>query len=126
MHPGQAVRIGDLVVRLKACETTADWEADKLTGAFVQVIVHSADDKWRKVFSGWVFKETPSLNVVQHPIYDVWTKDCTMRHPETGPDTVTLSGGDDGSPRRSSARKSPAAAAAPERPPETAASSNAI
>ena len=108
LHPGQAVRLGDAVVRVKACETTADWEADKLTGAFVQVIVRGADDKWRKYFSGWLFRESPSLNVVQHPIYDVWAKDCTMRHADVGPDTVVI---DDGAApgsvgKRSIAKKS--------------------
>ncbi len=130
MRPGQAVRIGDLVVRLKACETTADWEADQLTGAFVQVIVKNATGaNWRKVFSGWIFKESPSLNVVQHPIYDVWTKACTMRHAEVGPDTVTLTG-DAGSAsgKPSNAPKLPVAKGnAPDIPAApTAASSNAI
>ncbi len=129
MKPGQAVRIGDLVVRLKACETSADWEADQLTGAFVQVIVHGADDHWRKVFSGWLYKESPSLNAVEHPIYDVWAKACKMRHAEIGPDTVTVDAGSDASGgKRSNAPKSPDAAAAGPDPitPETAASSNAI
>ena len=26
-------------------------------------------------------RESPSLNVVEHPVYDVWVKDCTMRFP---------------------------------------------
>jgi hypothetical protein len=129
MKPGQAVRIGDLVVRLKACETTADWEADQLTGAFVQVIVkNTTGPNWRKVFSGWLYKESPSLNIVQHPVYDVWTKACTMRHADVGPDTVTVaaeSGG--GSGRRSSAPKSADAGADTVMPPaETAGSSNAM
>jgi hypothetical protein len=108
MKPGEAVRIGDLVVRLKACETTAPWEAESYTGAFVQVIVHGSDEKWRKVFSGWLYKESPSLNVVEHPIYDVWTKACAMRHPETGPDTIVVHGGETGSSSgtRSNAKKS--------------------
>lgn len=108
MKPGQAVRIGDLVVRLKACETTAPWEPEHYTGAFVQVIVHGSDDKWRKYFSGWLFKESPSLNVVEHPIYDVWTKACAMKHPEGGPDTIVVRGDDSAANERSSAKKSPA------------------
>jgi hypothetical protein len=131
LKPGQGVRIGDIVVRLKACETTADWESDKLTGAFVQVIVkNTTGPNWRKVFSGWLFKETPSLNVVEHPVYDVWAKACTMRHAEIGPDTVTVAGEEregSGSGRRSSAPKSPAEpGSAPEATPETAESSDAI
>lgn len=131
LKPGQGVRIGDLVVKLKACDTTADWEADKLTGAFVQVIVkNTIGDKWRKVFSGWLFKETPSLNVVEHPVYDVWAKDCTMRHADFGPDTVTLTGeasGEASSGKRSKAPKSGGGDEAEPAPAiDTAASNDAI
>ncbi len=108
MKPGDAVRIGDAVIRLKACDQTEPWEREQLTGGFVQLITRGADNKWRKVFSGWLYKETPSLNVVEHPIYDVWVKACAMRHPDIGPDTVVLSGNDSGDPAtRPKARKSP-------------------
>jgi hypothetical protein len=106
MKPGEAVRIGDVVIRVKACETSAPWEVEKLTGAFVQVIVHGSDDKWRRAFSGWLFKESPSLNVVEHPIYDVWTKDCAMRHPDTGPDTLVVRGGEAPKEKKSGSRRS--------------------
>lgn len=128
LKPGQAVRIGDVVVRLKACETTAPWETEAYTGAFVQLIVLGSDEKWRKIFSGWLYKESPSLNLVEHPIYDVWTKACTMRHPDTGPDTLVVRGGDTrASGGASKARKS--AESAPESPTpsrESAADSNTI
>lgn len=114
MKPGEAVRMGDLVIRLRACDQTEPWEADKLTGAFVQVIVkNTVGANWRKVFSGWLFKETPSINTVEHPVYDVWVKACTMRHPDAGPDTVVLNGEAAGKPV-SKARKSGAGAASPE------------
>ena len=127
LKPGQATRLGDVVIRLRACEQTAPWEQDQLTGSFVQLDVRGIDGHWRRAFSGWLYKERPALNVVQHPIYDVWTKSCTMSWPETGPDTATLP-----SPTaagRSSAKKSPAAAGAAtaEEPttPSSAAESNA-
>ena len=84
LRPGQAVRVGDVIVRLRACETTAPWEIQQLTGAFVQLDVRGADGQYRRVFSGWLYKESPSLNVVEHPIYDVWPKSCAMTHPEGG------------------------------------------
>lgn len=121
MKPGQAVRIGDVVVRLKACETTAPWEQEAYTGAFVQLIVQGSDDKWRKIFSGWLYKESPSLNVVEHPIYDVWTKACTMRHPDTGPDTSVIRG----EPRASLGKASKASKSA-EPEAESADDSNVI
>ena len=92
MKPGEGIRIGDIVVRLRACETTAPWEQEKWTGAFVQVITRQSNEKWRRTFSGWLYKESPSINVVEHPIYDVWVKDCQMRHPEVGPDTIVARG----------------------------------
>ena len=128
LKPGQAVRLGDTVVRLRACERTAPWEAEDLTGAFVQFDVRGTDQRWRRAFSGWLYKERPALNVVQHPIYDVWVKSCATAFPDKGADTVVLEGGS--APSRSSARKSPAPApdSASERPsePDSAAPSNSI
>lgn len=92
LRPGQAIRVGDVVVRLRACDTTAPWEDQKLTGAFVQTDVRNRDGTWRRAFSGWLYKESPSLNVVEDPVYDVWPKSCTMAHPDIGPDTIRVSG----------------------------------
>ncbi len=85
MKPGQAIRAGDVIVRLRACETAAPWEVQRLTGAFVQVDVRNPQGQFQRVFSGWLYKETPSLNVVEHPIYDVWPKSCAMTHPGAAP-----------------------------------------
>ena len=90
MKPGDALRVGNVIVRLRACETTAPWEPEALTGAFLQLDVQGtgADERFRRAFSGWVYKETPSLNVVEHPVYDVWPKSCAMTHPGAGADTL--------------------------------------
>lgn len=81
LKPGQAMRVKDVTVRLRACETSAPWEAEKLTGAFVQMDVRRTDGKWVRRFSGWLYKESPSLNVVEDPVYDVWPKSCAMIWP---------------------------------------------
>ena len=83
---GDARRIGNVVVKLATCEKTLPWERPTEVGAFVQLYVEerpsvSQSPAWRKVFSGWLFKNSPSLNVVEHPIYDVWVKDCAMKFP---------------------------------------------
>lgn len=121
MKPGEAVRLGDIVLRLRACEQTAPWEPEHLTGAFVQFDVEQPDKSWRRFFSGWLFKERPALNIVQHPIYDVWTKSCAMTFPSGGDDAVVVT---DPS-ARSSAKKSAAPdadnAASPDATPPTGA-----
>jgi hypothetical protein len=87
LKPGEAIRFGKVVVRLRACEKTAPWENYPDQGAFVQLLVNERPpgttdaERWRSVFSGWLFKENPAANVVEHPIYDVWVKACKMSFP---------------------------------------------
>ena len=116
MMPGQALRIRDVIVRLRACETTAPWESPPLTGAFIQLDVEQPDQSWRRVFSGWLYKESPSLNVVEHPVYDVWPKSCTMSWPGA-PGEVAAAPSKSAEPAasmRSSAKKS--ARGSPDKP----------
>jgi hypothetical protein len=86
MKPGESRRIGNIVVRLSACEKTAPWEPNPEEGAFVQVLVREraaggSNLEWRRIFSGWLFRNAPAVNVVEHPIYDVWVKSCAMSFP---------------------------------------------
>jgi hypothetical protein len=87
LKPGEAIRLGKVVVRLRACEKTAPWETYPDEGAFVQLLVNERPpgtieaERWRRVFSGWLFKENPAANIVEHPIYDVWVKACRMSFP---------------------------------------------
>ncbi len=127
LKPGQAVRVGDVIVRLSACEQTAPWEQQTLTGGFVQLDVQNVDRHWQRVFSGWLYKERPQLNVVLHPVYDVWIKSCAMSFPGTGP-APTSTSSPAATAKRSIAPKSPSPAtdsdASPE--PPSAEASNAI
>lgn len=87
LKPGEAIRYGKVVVRLRACEKTAPWETYPDQGAFVQLIVRERPagtndaERWIQVFSGWLFEENPAANVVEHPIYDIWVKECKMSFP---------------------------------------------
>jgi hypothetical protein len=87
LKPGEAREIGPVIIRVSACERTAPWELPQQTGAFVQVDIRERGAaQHSRVFSGWMFLESPSVNVVEHPVYDVWVKDCTMAFPgEEGP-----------------------------------------
>lgn len=117
LKPGESREIGPVIIRLSACERTAPWELPQETGAFVQVDIRERGaQQHRRVFSGWLFRESPSLNVVEHPVYDVWVKDCTMRFPgEEGP-----ASGD-----KIPADKKPAPAASPSVAPAPAPSATA-
>lgn len=133
MRPGQSARWKDLVVHLRACETSAPWEEEKLTGAFVQVDVQRPDNSVQRAFSGWLYKESPSLNVVEHPVYDVWPKSCAMTYPAapSSPAAPVTSSSRSSAPKSdgASARRARAPAAepapVPAPPAPSAADSNA-
>ena len=118
LKTGEARRVGNVVVRLANCERTLPWEIPPETGAFVQVFVEErpnakADLAWRTVFSGWLFKNSPSLNAVEHPVYDVWVKDCAMKFPgeEEEPPAAKSASASSAANAAGSASASPAAAA---------------
>lgn len=110
LKPGQYADFAGIRITARTCETTPPWERPALSGGFLQVD-ERLGTQVRRVFSGWLFAESPSLNVMQHPRYDVWLKSCTMRFPDgPSPRTAPLD------PPSSAAKKSPE--------PETAAASS--
>lgn len=120
MKPGESRRLGNVVVRLSACEKTAPWETDPEEGAFVQVLVRERTDsrsdlEWRRVFSGWLFKNSPGLNVVEHPIYDVWVKSCAMSFP--GEESPAPARSSSANPSGRGSAPAPAPVPAPEETP---------
>ena len=121
MKPGESARIGRAIVRLRACETTAPWEDPPETGAFVQLTIQDQrDDKWYRVFSGWLFRERPERNVIQHPIYDVFVKSCAMTYPGGEPVARPAPKSASAAPKASSAPQSPAANGGEGTPPAPA------
>lgn len=125
MKPGESRRIGNLVVKVSTCEKTLPWERPQEEGAFVQAFVeqrNSTAEKlaWHKVFSGWLFKNNPGVNVVQHPVYDVWVKSCAMSFPgeESSPQDAASASK---APKASGSSSSPAPAATASSTPSPAA-----
>lgn len=82
---GESKRFGGLIVKPDVCYTRPVTEEPK-TASFVEVDEIETNDQRRRVFSGWMFAESPGLNAVEHPVYDVWLTGC--RDPAAPPPTV--------------------------------------
>ncbi len=85
---GKPIRYKGLIYTVKACETTADDEAMSDVMAYVRVRSNpvaatntSPAMKSKEVFRGWTFASTPSLNPIQHPVYDAWVVGCRQALP---------------------------------------------
>jgi hypothetical protein len=66
-------------VRARVCNTRPVTEQPKTT-AFVEVEEVLLEGGTKRVFTGWMLAESPGLNAVEHPVYDVWLTGC--RNPE--------------------------------------------
>lgn len=71
----ETVQFGALQVTPKVCYTRPPTEPPRTTG-FIEVDEVLLDNRVRRIFSGWMFADSPSINAVEHPIYDVWLTDC--------------------------------------------------
>ncbi len=80
----ETVQFGALQVTPRACYTRPPTETQNTT-AFVEVDEITLKSEIRRIFSGWMFANSPGLNAVEHPIYDVWLIDCKTTPPSTTP-----------------------------------------
>jgi len=72
---GVPVHYATLTITARYCYSTPVTETPETT-AFLQIVDHRPDQPERKVFSGWMLASSPSLNGMQHPLYDVWVISC--------------------------------------------------
>ncbi|QUG72614.1 DUF2155 domain-containing protein [Bartonella quintana] len=72
---GEVYQYGALQVTPRVCYTGSKDEPTHTTG-FVEVNEITLEKKVRRIFTGWMFADSPGLNAVEHPVYDVWLKDC--------------------------------------------------
>lgn len=71
----ETVQFGALQVTPKACYSRPPTETPQ-TDAFVDVDEVTLKGDIKRIFTGWMFKASPGLHAVEHPIYDVWLIDC--------------------------------------------------
>ena len=88
VYLNETVQFGALQVTPKVCYSRDDTEAQKVDG-FVDVDEITLDRKIRRIFTGWMFADSPGLNAVEHPIYDVWLTGCKQKSDVPPPDSAS-------------------------------------
>ena len=73
----ETVQFGALQVTPRVCYSRPPTETPKTT-SFLEVDEITLDRKIRRIFTGWMFADSPGLNAVEHPVYDIWLNDCKM------------------------------------------------
>lgn len=80
----ETVQFGALQVTPRVCYSSPVNVPPK-TDSFVEVDEITLDRETRRIFTGWMFADSPGLNAVEHPIYDVWLKGCKAAPSDAAP-----------------------------------------
>lgn len=71
----ETVQFGALQITPRVCYSRPPTESPQ-TDAFMEVDEVTLDNKYRRIFSGWMFAASPGLHAIEHAVYDVWLTDC--------------------------------------------------
>ncbi|MGH6737300.1 MAG: DUF2155 domain-containing protein [Methyloceanibacter sp.] len=113
----QTVEFGALKVTPRVCDTRPPTQTPH-TASFVEVDEIKLTGEQHRIFTGWMFAESPGLHAVEHPVFDVWLTSC--KTPEGAkPVESTENAPAEGEPAPAEGEPAPPAAA--EAPPPAAA-----
>jgi hypothetical protein len=71
----ETVQFGALQITPRVCYSRPPTDAPQ-TDAFAQVDEIDEQKQIKRIFSGWMFADSPGLHGVEHPIFDVWLTGC--------------------------------------------------
>jgi hypothetical protein len=74
------VEFGALKVTPRVCDTRPPTEQPR-TASFVEVDEVKLTGEVQRIFTGWMFAESPGLHAVEHPVFDVWLTNCKTNAP---------------------------------------------
>ncbi len=92
---GETVQFGSLQITPRVCYARPPTEAPR-TDSFAEVDEVETDKTLKRIFTGWMFADSPGLHGVEHPVYDIWLTDCKGEGPliKEAPEVVETSDDD--------------------------------
>ena len=76
VYVDETVLFGALEITPRACYDRPSSDTLQRTSAFLEVNQMSLDGSGERIFTGWMFADSPALNAVDHAVYDVWLIEC--------------------------------------------------
>jgi len=84
----ETVQFGALQLTPRVCYTRPPTETQR-TSVFLEVDQVSLKGGSQRIFTGWMFADSPALNAIDHPVYDIWLVDCKQQSDTPPPDQNT-------------------------------------
>jgi hypothetical protein len=85
VYINETVQFGALQITPRACYTRPPTETQR-TSVFVEVDQVALTGKIERIFTGWMFADSPALNAIDHAVYDIWLLDCKQSSDVPPPD----------------------------------------
>lgn len=76
VYIGETVLFGALEITPRACYSRPPTETLQRSSAFLEVDLRSLSGETTRLFTGWIFADSPALNAIDHAVYDVWLVGC--------------------------------------------------
>ena len=87
----ETVQFGALQITPRACYTRPLTETQR-TSVFVEVDQVSLKGSVTRIFTGWMFADSPALNAIDHAVYDIWLLDCKQSTDVPPPENTPADG----------------------------------
>lgn len=87
VYMNETVQFGALQITPRVCYTRPPNETQR-TSVFIEVDQVSLKGGTQRIFTGWMFAESPALNPIDHPVYDIWLVDCKQSSDTPPPETT--------------------------------------
>jgi hypothetical protein len=71
----ETVQFGALQITPRVCYSRPPTDPPQ-TDAFAQVDEIDEQKQLKRIFSGWMFADSPGLHGIEHPIFDIWLTGC--------------------------------------------------
>ncbi len=75
VYVNETIQFGQLQITPRVCYSRPVTEQPKTT-SFLEVDEITLEGVPRRIFTGWMFAESPGLNAIEHPVNDVWLVAC--------------------------------------------------
>lgn len=85
VYINETVQFGSLQLTPRACYTRPETETQR-TAVFVEIDRINLSGELNRAFTGWMFADSPALNALDDPVYDVWLIDCKQSSDVPPPD----------------------------------------
>jgi len=86
VYINETVQFGALQLTPRVCYTRPASEIQRVS-VFLEVDEVSLQGDTKRIFSGWMFAESPALNAIDHAVYDVWLTGCKTSSPIPPPES---------------------------------------